>query len=255
MKTRTSVVEERTEASRRLAAGRTARKRELTLAERFAPAPAIELHCDCDGRHAGMGRRAHREICGTLAVTSERIDSVVVYDLCTHCAAAREIRLRLEPLPAIALEPLTPYYDVRRGAISYGDLGIKNVLLACWLGACVEEIYDSDDNLWFLPDIYRIHEAAGEPRRGQDPYTIATVDYDGSITIYDDDDGKLTSEAEPDESGEPDDPYVVAVARALRARGAGTATIREHSYPAGPPASHPIAPTAAVAGGPPQVIG
>ena len=67
-----------------------------------------------------------------------------------------------------------------------------------------------------LPDIYRVHEAASvPPHESQGAYKFAAVHNDGSIALYDDEDGELTSH------GSSDDPHVAAVARALRARGAG----------------------------------
>ena len=166
----------------------------------------------CDGRHAGTSRRVHRVPCGALVVTSERIDSVVVHDLCARCTAGREIRLRLEPLPVIALESCTPAYDARLGRISYGSASITNLRLATRLFAACEA--GPDVHMCQLPDIYRVHEAAGvPPHEKQSVYEFAAVEDDGSITIYDGEDGYVAS------YGDPDNPHIVAVARALRARG------------------------------------
>ena len=64
-------------------------------------------------------------------------------------------------------------------------------------------------------DIYRVHEAvAVPPHAEQGTYAFATVHSDGSMALYDNEDGELTSH------GSSDDPHMVAVARAVRARGA-----------------------------------
>ena len=213
MVVQSNTVDERTETGEELSWWTTG-KCERKVTERFAPAAAIELLCSCDGQHAGRSSRAHRVPCGALAVTSERIDSVVAWDLCAHCTAGREIILRLEPLPAIALEPCAPSYDARRGMISYGDARITNLRLGVWLHVDAEEF--SYVHLCQLPDIYRVHEAASvPPHESRGTYKFAAVHDDGSIALYDDEDGELTSH------GGCDDPHVVAVARALRARGTG----------------------------------